>query len=445
MDKIDLKNLENTLAACNRCGFCTSYCPTYQATGSESHSPRGRNQAFRALLDGTLTNPAEAKDIIDTCLLCGECTSVCFSEVPTAKLMVQARNMLNEKTGIPWGLKFIIQKILPRPTLLYWISKLALLGKKLKISFFLRKIGILQRVAPALANADSLLDSVSLEFGSDNKIVKKYLESTYANTVHDHFLAVQKAKKLREKSKPIAPALEWKAKLKPERPKLALIPVCGSQYLQSSIMVSTVKLLEKLKKDFIIPDAACCGLPAASYGMVEEVNKTSKKHEEKFKTGQYETLIADDSSCVAHYKESGIGVQELSQFFLNAGLTDLLKNKHWKGGLVAYHDPCKAQYGQNIVQPPRTLLNAIPGLGLIPISDADQCCGGGGTYSFVHPDISQEVLDSKIKNIIATKCEIVVTSSASCLTQLKFGLKKRHSRIEALHISEFLVRVLESS
>ena len=37
---------------CNRCGFCTSFCPTYLATGDETLSPRGRNQAFRALLEG---------------------------------------------------------------------------------------------------------------------------------------------------------------------------------------------------------------------------------------------------------------------------------------------------------------------------------------------------------------------------------------------------------
>ena len=35
---------------CNRCGFCTSFCPTYLATGDESLSPRGHTQAWRAFL-----------------------------------------------------------------------------------------------------------------------------------------------------------------------------------------------------------------------------------------------------------------------------------------------------------------------------------------------------------------------------------------------------------
>src|SRR5882672_5767277 len=91
-----LKKSEEAVAACNRCGFCTSYCPTYNATGNEAQSPRGRNQTVRALIEGGIKNPAEAKEIIDTCLLCGECTSVCFSEVPTAQIMVQARHYINQ-------------------------------------------------------------------------------------------------------------------------------------------------------------------------------------------------------------------------------------------------------------------------------------------------------------------------------------------------------------
>ena len=42
----------------------------------------GRNyQLFRALLEGNVKDPAQLRESIDSCLLCGECTSVCFSEV----------------------------------------------------------------------------------------------------------------------------------------------------------------------------------------------------------------------------------------------------------------------------------------------------------------------------------------------------------------------------
>jgi glycolate oxidase iron-sulfur subunit len=85
---------------CNRCGFCTSSCPTYIETGNEAFSPRGRNQAFRALLEGRLENPADAKAVFSSCHQCGICTSVCFSQVPTASLMAAAKEKILELEGV---------------------------------------------------------------------------------------------------------------------------------------------------------------------------------------------------------------------------------------------------------------------------------------------------------------------------------------------------------
>src|SRR4051812_2364895 len=73
LSRWDKARYEETLH-CNRCGFCTSFCPTYLATGDEALSPRGRNQALRALFEGRLQDPADAKRSFDTCLQCGICT-----------------------------------------------------------------------------------------------------------------------------------------------------------------------------------------------------------------------------------------------------------------------------------------------------------------------------------------------------------------------------------
>src|SRR5262245_39488881 len=108
-------------------------------------SPRGRNQTFRSLIEGTLQDPEAARQIIDTCLLCNECTSVCFSEVPTAHLMVLARNHLNDTQGIPKGLDFILRRLLPRPAFMRGVLRLAFIGKRLGISGLLRGLGILRQ------------------------------------------------------------------------------------------------------------------------------------------------------------------------------------------------------------------------------------------------------------------------------------------------------------
>ena len=45
---------------------------------------------------------------------------------------------------------------------------------------------------------------------------------------------------------------------------------------------------------------------------------------------------------------------------------------------VAYHDACHLAHGQGIRRQPRALLASIPGVELLEIPDADQCCGSAG-------------------------------------------------------------------
>ncbi|HWF18797.1 MAG TPA: (Fe-S)-binding protein [Verrucomicrobiae bacterium] len=47
----------------------------------------------------------------------------------------------------------------------------------------------------------------------------------------------------------------------------------------------------------------------------------------------------------------------------------------------------------------------------------------------------------KIENILKTGAQIVVTTNPGCLLQIRAGLAKVGSKIEALHIADFLDRV----
>ena len=41
---------------------------------------------------------------------------------------------------------------------------------------------------------------------------------------------------------------------------------------------------------------------------------------------------------------------------------------------------------------PRELMEAIPGLKVVPVTEADQCCGGAGTFAVVHAELSRKVV-----------------------------------------------------
>ncbi len=246
-----LKKYEEVAAACNRCGYCTSFCPTYLATGSEAQSPRGRVQTFRSLIEGKLKDPSQALDIVDTCLLCGECTSVCFSEVPTAELMGQARNYIHQTEGVPKVLQWILKGVLPRPKILALCLKGAFLGKKLGIAAALNKVGLLKKINPILASAEELVSDVPLRFLLDYKETKSFQTRSLKKDEQAVLEAQHKVERFRKKDKTVPEELFKKINLTPARPStVAYVPVCGSQYLRPRIGFGAVQLFNGVKVCF---------------------------------------------------------------------------------------------------------------------------------------------------------------------------------------------------
>jgi len=405
---------------CNRCGFCTSFCPTYLATGDEALSPRGRNQAYRAVLEGRIPHASEGDRLFSTCLLCGECTTVCFSEVPTAKIMGNARGKIFRQEGEPALLKFILRFILPRPRWMGYIFRAAFLMKKAGLSRLSNRMGLLGWISRELSAAEDMVDDVPWLFARER--LKAPARS------------------------PGGPA-----------PDVVFFLSCGSHYLRPSVAESTAYLLERLGVSYALADNVCCGLPGMTYGDFEAARRLAVINIDRFEKYPDSVILVDDSSCAATLKDYPSLFQEGTADHTRAvrlsgrvkDLSEFLKDQKWPDTsgaepvTVTYHDPCKAQYAQKIVSPPRTVLSAFPSVELTELPESDQCCGGGGTYSFMHPDISREVLSRKTANIMSTGAEVVLTSAVSCLIQVDYGLRRARSGVRALHLSEFLKRLLD--
>jgi glycolate oxidase iron-sulfur subunit len=95
-------------------------------------------------------------------------------------------------------------------------------------------------------------------------------------------------------------------------------------------------------------------------------------------------------------------------------------------------------HAQRIVNPPLQLLRAVPGLDLIPLEDADQCCGSAGIYNLVEPDVSDAVLAPKLARIAESHAEVVATGNPGCLMQIGAGLLLSGSEVKAVHPIELL-------
>ena len=87
---------------------------------------------------------------------------------------------------------------------------------------------------------------------------------------------------------------------------------------------------------------------------------------------------------------------------------------------------------------PTRLLQAVEGLELVELPEADECCGFGGTFAVKNAAVSTAMLEDKIANIERSGADVVCACDASCLMHIGGGLRRRGSRVRAVHLAEIL-------
>jgi L-lactate dehydrogenase complex protein LldE len=77
-------------------------------------------------------------------------------------------------------------------------------------------------------------------------------------------------------------------------------------------------------------------------------------------------------------------------------------------------------------------------LELIPLNDEETCCGFGGAFSVIYPEVSQAMMDDKLRNVEASGAEFIVALDPGCLMNIGGGLVKRKSKIKSMHLIQVL-------
>jgi glycolate oxidase iron-sulfur subunit len=94
------------LDRCISCGFCLPACPTYDLTGVETSSPRGRINLMRALETGVLPDDDRTvRDESSFCLGCRACEPVCPAGVQYGALLEEWRDHLWKGRRRPWKVR----------------------------------------------------------------------------------------------------------------------------------------------------------------------------------------------------------------------------------------------------------------------------------------------------------------------------------------------------
>jgi len=390
----DVAESEKILRTCVHCGFCTATCPTYVLLGDELDSPRGRIYLIKDMLEND--RPADSRTVrhVDRCLSCLSCMTTCPSGVHYMHLVDHARTHIERTFRRTWmdrALRTLLAAILPYPGRF----RLALIGALLSRPFVRFMPGRLQpmlRLAPARIPSPSPVDRPQVFPPSG-----------------------------------------------PRRGRVALMNGCAQKVLDPEINEATVRLLNRLGIEVVVPSGAgCCG------ALVHHMGKTDAAHAQvaanvrawarELNGDGLDAVVINTSGCGTTVKDYGYMLRndpalaadaaklssltkDVTEYLSDIGLGDAVAVPHLA---VAYHSACSMQHGQQIRTQPKALLSKA-GFSVADVPEGHLCCGSAGTYNILQPAIAERLRKRKVRNIESVQPDVIATGNIGCMTQIGGG------------------------
>lgn len=234
--------------------------------------------------------------------------------------------------------------------------------------------------------------------------------------------------------------------------KVSLFVTCLVDMFQTNVGKATVEVLERLGCEIDFPEAQiCCGQPAYNSGYVNESKKAIKQMIRAFEHAEY--IVTPSGSCATMFKEYphilkdevvwqkkaqelADKTYELTQFIVDVlGMKDV--GAHLDGK-ATYHTSCHMTRLLKVKDAPIELLSHVKGLEYIPLHNAENCCGFGGTFSVKMGNISEQMVDEKVSCIEDTDAEFIIGSDPGCLMNIGGRINRLGKPIKVLHIAEVL-------
>jgi glycolate oxidase iron-sulfur subunit len=416
-DHLDAPEMDKILD-CVHCGFCLPTCPTYVVLGNEMDSPRGRIYLMRAAAEGRIGIGESFARHMNLCLVCRACETACPSGVQYGHLMEAARGQVERK--YTYGLADRVF----RKVVLNVFTNRALLGLLLAPMRAYQGLGV-QR----LVRASGLL-----------KLLGRW-------GAMEGLMPVLPDRGLSRSFPEVTPAIG------PGRGRVALLLGCAQHAFFPDVNLATARVLAQNGFEVVAPKAqGCCGSLLVHEGEREKGKALARKAIEVFEAAgadylainaagcgsvmkDYGELLKEDPSYAARAVALSQRVRDVSEILAESGLTGTLHPVNLR---VAYHDACHLAHGQRVRSQPRSLLAAIPGLDLVPLREADFCCGSAGIYNLLHPEVAKQFLSRKLDCLAETGAQVVVAGNPGCLLQIAAGLRERGMPMRAAHTIELL-------
>jgi glycolate oxidase iron-sulfur subunit len=341
--------------------------------GDERDSPRGRIYLVKEMVETGRAGDA-ARRHLDRCLSCRACETACPSGVEYGRLADLGRQTIEVLSRRPWAERVarrLVRGLVLRP------RRLAVL------------IGLGRAVRPVLPAPLKAMVPPARPAG---------LRPTVR---HDRFV---------------------------------LAPVgCVQPATMPGIDAAAARILDRLGIGLVTAGAGCCGALSHHLGVADEARALMRRNidawEPLIERGA-EAILVTASGCGAHVKEYGrlladdpayapraarVAALARDPVELLEGVADRLPAPRWRR--VAFQAPCSLQHGQRLAGRVETLLSAA-GVEVVPLDEAQLCCGAGGANALLQPGLGASLRQRKLADLTKDGPQAILTANIGCLLHL---------------------------
>lgn len=368
------RTAEAILRRCSHCGLCNTSCPTYQLSGDENDSPRGRIYLIKQFLEGQLEDVADSGrptlQHLDNCLQCHHCETSCPANVEYSKLLDIGRRLIEAHAG---------------------------------------------RERRQQQRRDKL-----------HKTILQGNKSTWS---------IGRRRVTDKQSNPSRPVGEWP---KSQHSRRLLVLEGCSQSHSPEINAATARVLDQLGISLVTaPDTGCCGAISQQLTLQDEAQAAMRRNIDAwwpYISNGVEAVITTNSHCgiaVRDYKyylhddpDYAIKAERVSQ--LCRDIAEIIEQEDYqrlapnKAKRIAWHSPCSLQHGQKVTGIVENILMDC-GYLLTTVNQASQCCGARNEYSLAATasNTAQLLRQQKLDALQVEHPEYIVTADISCQSHLQ--------------------------
>ena len=392
-----LKAVSQSVYSCRKCGQCANkvtvkvpyICPVRELSpGFDHFHSRGKIVIARGLLEGVIKPSEELAEVVYSCTLCGNCMAKCGA--------------IDQNTGGP------------------------------------------------LVDTVEIVEAMRSDFLDEHPewVAVEYRNLLTTTRQYDNPWGVPRSAKGKwAKKVSLTNALKQKA-------EVLLFVGCttASNPSLNPRVIKAAEILQKAGVDLAIlgKDEPCCGSVQRRIGAVVQADEMMNKNIELFNRIGCTTIVTLCAGCANALKNDyARGREKLKPKVLHIVefLAQLLKSDKLhpvKKQLlkVTYHDPCHLGRHMGMYDPPREVLNSLPGVELVERSATREntiCCGaGGGMRIFESGSLASEIGTSAVESAQDVGAETLVSACPFCEMNLEAASKGANSAVDVCDIIDLV-------